>query len=135
MLAESIGTIRLPVQSLRIMSDFLVAAGMDPNRLIKAAGIDPADRVLRPLRRRLPDLRIVLEHVTTLDGVEFVRDAARHLGREEGVVGIGVAAAHDGDGALRGVEPDRPVPQVGQAPLPCEPSTRSATTICSSREA
>ena len=35
------------------------------------------DRILRPLRRRLPDLRIVLEHVTTLDGVEFVRDCPR----------------------------------------------------------
>jgi dihydroorotase len=32
------------------------------------------DRVLQPLRRRLPDLRIVLEHVTTQDGVDFVRD-------------------------------------------------------------
>ena len=32
------------------------------------------DRVLAPLRRRFPDLRIALEHVTTLDGVDFVRD-------------------------------------------------------------
>ncbi len=37
------------------------------------------DRVLAPLRRRVPDLRIVLEHVTTLDAVEFVRDAPRNL--------------------------------------------------------
>ncbi|TNC50754.1 dihydroorotase [Rubellimicrobium rubrum] len=37
------------------------------------------DRVLRPLRRRIPDLRIVLEHVTTQDGVDFVRDAPRNL--------------------------------------------------------
>jgi dihydroorotase len=37
------------------------------------------DRVLAPLRRRNPDLRIVLEHVTTLDAVEFVRDASRNL--------------------------------------------------------
>ena len=37
------------------------------------------DRVLRPLRRRVPDLRIVLEHVTTQDGVDFVRDAPRNL--------------------------------------------------------
>ncbi|NAZ35591.1 dihydroorotase [Rubellimicrobium sp. CFH 75288] len=37
------------------------------------------DRVLRPLRRRVPDLRIVLEHVTTQDGVDFVRDTPRHL--------------------------------------------------------
>ena len=31
------------------------------------------DSVLEPLRRRLPDLRIVLEHITTAEGVEFVR--------------------------------------------------------------
>jgi len=31
------------------------------------------DEVLEPLRMRLPELRIVLEHVTTADGVEFVQ--------------------------------------------------------------
>jgi dihydroorotase len=31
------------------------------------------DRVLGPLRRRLPELRIVLEHVTTREGVAWVR--------------------------------------------------------------
>ncbi len=30
------------------------------------------ERVLAPLRRRLPELRIVLEHVTTRDGVDYV---------------------------------------------------------------
>ncbi len=30
------------------------------------------DRVLDPLRRRLPELRIVLEHVTTADAVDYV---------------------------------------------------------------
>jgi dihydroorotase len=30
------------------------------------------ERVLAPLRARLPELRLVLEHVTTADGVEFV---------------------------------------------------------------
>jgi dihydroorotase len=30
------------------------------------------ERVLEPLRRRLPELRVVLEHVTTAEGVEFV---------------------------------------------------------------
>jgi dihydroorotase len=35
------------------------------------------DRVLRPLRRQVPGLRIVLEHVTTQDGVDFVRDSGR----------------------------------------------------------
>ena len=37
------------------------------------------DRVLKPLRRRIPDLRIVLEHVTTQDGVDFVRDQTRDV--------------------------------------------------------
>ncbi|WP_210527784.1 dihydroorotase [Rubellimicrobium arenae] len=37
------------------------------------------DRVLKPLRRRVPDLRIVLEHVTTQDGVDFVRDQPRNV--------------------------------------------------------
>ncbi len=34
------------------------------------------DRVLDPLRQRIPGLRIVLEHVTTIQGVDYVRDAA-----------------------------------------------------------
>ncbi|HVG48102.1 MAG TPA: dihydroorotase, partial [Rubellimicrobium sp.] len=37
------------------------------------------DRVLRPLRRRIPDLRLVLEHVTTQQGVDFVRDQPRNV--------------------------------------------------------
>jgi dihydroorotase len=37
------------------------------------------DRVLAPLRRRIPDLRIVIEHVTTQDAVDFVRDHSRGL--------------------------------------------------------
>jgi dihydroorotase len=32
------------------------------------------DRVLAPLRAELPELRIVLEHVTTADGIAFVED-------------------------------------------------------------
>jgi len=31
------------------------------------------DRVLDPLRRRLPALRVVMEHVTTSDGIDYVR--------------------------------------------------------------
>lgn len=31
------------------------------------------DRILEPLHRRLPQLRIVMEHVTTADGIAFVR--------------------------------------------------------------
>ena len=37
------------------------------------------DRVLDPLRRRLPDLRITLEHITTENGVSYVRDATENL--------------------------------------------------------
>ena len=37
------------------------------------------DRVLDPLRRRLPELRIVLEHVTTEEAVEYVGSAERNL--------------------------------------------------------
>ena len=36
------------------------------------------ERVLEPLRRRLPELRIVMEHVTTSEGVDFVRDQAHN---------------------------------------------------------
>ena len=35
------------------------------------------DRVLMPLRAELPELRIVLEHVTTAEGVALRRDAPR----------------------------------------------------------
>jgi len=37
------------------------------------------DRVLDPLRRRVPELRVVMEHVTTTDGVDYVRSAARGM--------------------------------------------------------
>ncbi len=37
------------------------------------------DRVLAPLRAELPELPIVLEHVTTAQGVQFIEDA-RHVG-------------------------------------------------------
>ncbi len=37
------------------------------------------ERVLEPLRRRLPELRVVLEHVTTADGVDYVRSAGAGL--------------------------------------------------------
>ncbi len=33
------------------------------------------DKVLDPLRRRVPNLRVVMEHVTTRDGVEYVKTA------------------------------------------------------------
>ena len=37
------------------------------------------DRVLDPLRARLPELRVTLEHVTTKDGVDYVTGAERNL--------------------------------------------------------
>jgi dihydroorotase len=37
------------------------------------------DRVLDPLRRRTPGLKVVMEHVTTSDGVEYVSSAAAGL--------------------------------------------------------
>jgi dihydroorotase len=37
------------------------------------------DRVLDPLRRRLPELRIVLEHITTQEGVDYVMSSAANL--------------------------------------------------------
>ena len=38
------------------------------------------EKVLDPLRRRIPGLRVVLEHVTTRDGVEYVRSQEKDLG-------------------------------------------------------
>jgi dihydroorotase len=38
------------------------------------------DRHLAPLRRDFPELRIVFEHVTTREGVQFVRDGDARLG-------------------------------------------------------
>lgn len=38
------------------------------------------DRVLEPLRRATPDLRVTLEHVTTSDGIDYVRDGGGDIG-------------------------------------------------------
>ncbi|MEH6834311.1 dihydroorotase [Falsihalocynthiibacter arcticus] len=37
------------------------------------------DRVLDPIRRTIPELRIVMEHVTTKDGVDYVGSAGNNL--------------------------------------------------------
>ena len=37
------------------------------------------DKVLRPIRKKTPDLRVVMEHVTTQDAVDYVRDTPRGL--------------------------------------------------------
>ena len=38
------------------------------------------DRLLVPVLRRFPGLRVVIEHVTTAQAVQFVRDASPHVG-------------------------------------------------------
>ncbi|MEM7290115.1 MAG: dihydroorotase, partial [Pseudomonadota bacterium] len=38
------------------------------------------DRVLDPLRKRNPELRVVMEHVTTLQGVDYARSGGDRLG-------------------------------------------------------
>ena len=38
------------------------------------------ERVLDPTRRRFPDLKVVMEHVTTKDGVDYVRASSDRLG-------------------------------------------------------
>jgi dihydroorotase len=38
------------------------------------------DTVLDPLRRRLPELRIVMEHITTSQGVDYARSGTENLG-------------------------------------------------------
>lgn len=38
------------------------------------------DTVLDPLRRRLPELRVVMEHITTSQGVEYARQGGPNLG-------------------------------------------------------
>ena len=38
------------------------------------------DRVLDPLRKRLPELRVIMEHITTEDGVEYVKANDKNLG-------------------------------------------------------
>lgn len=37
------------------------------------------ETVLDPLRRRLPELKVTMEHVTTRDGIDYIRSADRNL--------------------------------------------------------
>ncbi|MBS1301563.1 dihydroorotase [Loktanella sp. SALINAS62] len=37
------------------------------------------DKVLKPIRKKNPDLRIIMEHVTTEDAVDYVRDTPKNL--------------------------------------------------------
>ncbi|MFM7483275.1 MAG: dihydroorotase [Burkholderiaceae bacterium] len=45
------------------------------------------DRILQPLRKSLPELRVVFEHITTKDAVDYVRDA-------EGDIAATITAHH-----------------------------------------
>jgi len=37
------------------------------------------DKVLKPLRKKVPDLKVVMEHVTTQNAVDYVRDTNKNL--------------------------------------------------------
>lgn len=37
------------------------------------------DRVLKPIRKKVPDLKVIMEHVTTEDAVDYVRDSRANL--------------------------------------------------------
>lgn len=37
------------------------------------------DKVLKPIRKKIPDLRVIMEHVTTEDAVDYVRDTPKNL--------------------------------------------------------
>lgn len=37
------------------------------------------DKVLKPLRKKVPDLKIVMEHVTTQNAVDYVRDSHKNM--------------------------------------------------------
>jgi dihydroorotase len=37
------------------------------------------EKVLDPIRRRLPELKVTMEHVTTSDGIDYIKDSAKNL--------------------------------------------------------
>lgn len=37
------------------------------------------DKVLKPIRKKTPDLKVVMEHITTQDAVDYVRDTHRNV--------------------------------------------------------
>ena len=74
----------------RVMAVLEAMAGIGLPLLVHGEVTDPAvdifdreaafiEQVLDPLRRRLPELRIVMEHVTTRDGIDYVRAAESNL--------------------------------------------------------
>ena len=48
------------------------------------------DRILEPLRRRLPGLRVVFEHITTREAADYVREAAA----PDGTLGATITPQH-----------------------------------------
>jgi dihydroorotase len=53
---------------------------------VTSADVDIFDReavfietVLDPIRKRLPELRVTMEHVTTSDGVDYIKESAKNL--------------------------------------------------------
>jgi dihydroorotase len=74
----------------RVMPVLERMAALDMPLLVHGEVTDPAvdvfdreavfiDRVLDPLRRRLPELRIVLEHITTAEAADYVRSGGPNL--------------------------------------------------------
>ncbi|HEX5319531.1 MAG TPA: dihydroorotase [Stellaceae bacterium] len=74
----------------RVTPVFERMAGLGMPLLIHGEVTDPAvdvfdreavfiERVLAPLRRRLPELRIVLEHITTVEAVDYVSGGGANL--------------------------------------------------------
>jgi len=49
------------------------------------------ERVMQPLRRAFPALKVVFEHLTTKEGVDYVRDAPEH---EQGKIAATITAHH-----------------------------------------
>jgi len=52
----------------------------DPNVDVFDREAEFIDQVLQPLQREIPELRVVFEHITTRQGVEFVRSAGDNVG-------------------------------------------------------
>ena len=52
------------------------------------------DRMLEPLRRRMPGLRIVFEHITTKEATDYVRGAAVGSGDAAGTLAATLTAQH-----------------------------------------
>ena len=52
------------------------------------------DRILEPLRRSMPGLKVVFEHITTRDAAHYVRDASGRADGGAGTLGATITAQH-----------------------------------------